>query len=83
MTEQDLKTAVRQALARVAPETAAADLDPHVPLRDQCDLDSMDFLNFVIALHASLKVDVPEADYPNLVSLNAAVEYLAKRLGVS
>jgi acyl carrier protein len=80
MTEQDLKTAVRQALARVAPETAAADLDPHVPLRDQCDLDSMDFLNFVIALHKATGVNVPETDYTQIASLDAAVAYLRARV---
>jgi hypothetical protein len=51
------------------------------PFRQEFDLDAMDFLNFVIALHASLNVDVPEADYPKLATLNGAVEYLADRLG--
>jgi hypothetical protein len=44
------------------------------------DLDSMDVLNFMIALHASLGVDVPESDYVTLASLNSAVDYLADRL---
>ena len=49
-------------------------------LRDALDLDSMDFLNFVIALHGSLGVDVPEGDYVKLATLNGAVDYLAGRL---
>ena len=44
--------------------------------RDQSDIDSMDFLNFVIGLHKELKVEIPEADYPKLASLNSGVEYL-------
>jgi acyl carrier protein len=80
MTEQDLTTVVRQALARVAPETAATDIDPAVPIREQCDLDSMDFLNFVIALHKATGVNVPETDYPQIASLDAAVAYLRARV---
>jgi acyl carrier protein len=83
MTRDAIREAVVKALTSVAPEINGSSLDPNIPFRQEFDLDSMDFLNFVIALHASLKVDVPEADYPNLMSLNAAVEYLAKRLGVS
>jgi acyl carrier protein len=50
---------------------------PDVPFRDQLDLDSMDYLNFVIALHAALGVEIPEADYPKLATLEACVDYLA------
>jgi acyl carrier protein len=83
MTRDAIRETVVQALTSVAPEIDGSSLDPDIPFRQEFDLDSMDFLNFVIALHASLKLDVPESDYPKLVSLNAAVEYLAKRLGVS
>jgi acyl carrier protein len=48
-----------------------------VDLRDQLDIDSMDFLNFVIALHERLGVDVPERDYPQLATFDGCVEYLA------
>ena len=50
------------------------------PLRDQVDLDSIDFLNFLIRLHEILGVDVPEADYGKLVTLNDFVAYLRARL---
>ena len=53
------------------------------PLRDQLDIDSFDFLNVVIRLHDKLGVDVPEADYQKLVSLDSAIGYLASRLGVA
>jgi acyl carrier protein len=64
----------------VAPEIDAALLDANVPLRDQVDLDSMDFLRFVIQLHQEMGIDVPEADYPKLASLAGAIDYIAGRL---
>ena len=54
-----------------------------VPLRDQLDIDSFDFLDVVIRLHDKLGVDVPEADYQNLATLDSAIDYLASRLGTS
>ena len=53
------------------------------PLRDQLDIDSFDFLNVVIRLHDKLDVDVPEADYQKLATLDAAIDYLASQLGAS
>ena len=76
MTDDEIRAALFEALLSVAPETDTADLDPKVDLREQCDLDSMDFLNFVFALHKSLGVDIAEADYPNVMSIEKAVEYL-------
>lgn len=50
-------------------------------MRDQPDIDSMDFLNFVIGLHKELKVEIPEADYPKLATLDGCVNYLASFRG--
>jgi acyl carrier protein len=83
MTREAIGEAVVKALTSVAPEIDPSSLRPDEAFRQEFDLDSMDFLNFVIALHASLKVDVPEADYPKLATLNGAVDYLASRLGTS
>jgi acyl carrier protein len=83
MTRDAIRGAVVKALTSVAPEVDPSSLAADASFRQELDLDSMDVLNFVIALHASLDVDVPEADYPKLASLNAAIEYLANRLGVS
>ena len=52
-----------------------------VPLRDQVDLDSMDWLNFLVALHAKLGIDIPEADYGRLVTLDGVVLYARMKLG--
>jgi acyl carrier protein len=79
MTRDAIRDAVIKALTSVAPEIDPSTLDPDVEFRQEIDLDSMDFLNFVIALHASLDVDVPEADYPKLATLNRAIDYLASR----
>ncbi|HLG57566.1 MAG TPA: phosphopantetheine-binding protein [Vicinamibacterales bacterium] len=83
MTREAIREAVMRALTSVAPEIDPSSLSPEEPFRQEFDLDSMDFLNFVIALHASLNVDVPEADYSKLATLNGAVDYLAHRLGAS
>jgi acyl carrier protein len=87
MTPEEIRTHVVAALTRVAPELRAGGgagalaLRRDAPLRDQVDLDSMDFLNFVVALHERLGIDIPEADYPRLSSLDAIAEYLEARLG--
>ncbi len=80
MTPAEIRQKVAQALAGVAPEIDAASLRPDVALRDQVDLDSMDFLRFVVELHRQVGVDVPEADYQKLATLGGAVDYLASRL---
>lgn len=77
MTREEIRAAVLRTLGEIAPEADLATLAPDVPFRDQLDLDSMDHLNFVIALHAALQVEIPEADYPRLATLDACVEYLA------
>jgi acyl carrier protein len=58
----------------------ATSIRSDVPLRDQVDIDSMDFLNFLIELNHDLHVDVPEVDYAQLRTLDTAVPYLAARL---
>lgn len=75
----DVRAAVLGALSSVAPEMDASTLDPRQPLRDQLELDSMDFLNFVIAVRAALGVDVPERDYAKIATLDACVDYLTSR----
>ena len=80
MTRDEIANLVRGALTSVAPEAESQPLDPDAEFRDQMDLDSMDFLNFVIALHEATGVDIPERDYPQLASLNGCTDYLAARL---
>ena len=80
MTPDQLREKVLDALASVAPEIADIDVDPALPIRDQLDIDSMDFLNFVVALHTALGVEVPEQDYPQIASIDACADYLAAKL---
>jgi acyl carrier protein len=83
MTRDEIRMAVLEALTDVAPEADAQHLRGDVPIRDQVDLDSFDFLNFMIGLHKELGLDVPEVDYPRLATLEGAVEYVAGRLAAS
>lgn len=80
MTPDQIRAAIVAALQTVAPEIDASQIRPNVGLRDQFDIDSMDFLNFIIALHKALQIDIPETDYPQLATLERGVEYIAKRL---
>jgi len=79
MSADDVRGEVIAALKSIAPELEEAELDPARPLRDQIDLDSMDWLNVIVALHERLKVDIPEADYAKLVTLEDLVAYLRAR----
>lgn len=76
---QALRATVLRCLGEVAPEVDPAAVEPGVPLREQLDLDSMDVLNFAIALHRATGIDVPEVDYPKLATLDGCVAYLAAR----
>ena len=80
MNEQELRAVVIATLKTIAPEVEEGDLRPDRPLRNQVDLDSMDWLNFLIGLHEKLKVDIPEADYAKLVTLGDVLDYLKKKL---
>lgn len=80
MTEAEIRALVLEQLGNIAPEADLSAIDPEAPLRDELDIDSMDFLNFVIALHEKLKVDIPEPDYPKLATINGAVGYLGGKL---
>lgn len=77
MTTDELRATVLRVLGEIAPEAELTRLHPEQSLRDQVDLDSMDFLNFVIGLHHTLGVDIPESDYPKLATLEGCVQYLA------
>jgi acyl carrier protein len=78
--ETRLRAAVLETLQRVAPEISQDELAPAQPLRDQVDLDSMDWLNFLVGLHQRLGVEIPEADYRKLVTLDDLVAYLRTRI---
>jgi acyl carrier protein len=78
MNPTDVSAVVRDELGRIAPEVEFDTIDPAGDLREQIDIDSMDFLNLVTALHERLGVDIPEADYPRLETLGGIIDYLGK-----
>jgi acyl carrier protein len=80
MSDIDIRTAVQEELNNIAPEIDLATVDPAADLREALDIDSMDFLNFITAIHHRLSVDVPELDYPKLITLDGAVKYLEAKL---
>lgn len=67
-------------LAQVAPEADLASLGLDAELRVELDIDSMDFLNFVVGIDERTGVDIPERDYPQLSTLNGCIEYLTRRM---
>jgi acyl carrier protein len=79
MDAGELRAVVLEELARIAPELEPSALSAARPLRDQVDLDSMDWLNFLVGLHERLKVDIPEADYAELGTLEQLVAYLERK----
>jgi len=80
MTRDDINAVLIDELGRIAPEADAINLDPDADLREELDIDSMDFLNLVTALTQRLAIDIPEIDYPKLATLGHALDYLMQRL---
>jgi acyl carrier protein len=66
-------------LGEIAPEADLTQIKPQVSFREQLDIDSMDFLNFAIGLSKELGVEVPEADYPKVASLDGCVKYVMEK----
>ncbi|MDP4033987.1 MAG: acyl carrier protein [Pseudorhodobacter sp.] len=81
MTHDDIRRAFLDDLVSVAPDIDPASVRDGDHLQDDLEIDSMDFLNLVAALHKRFGLDIPEADYPHLATPGAAVRYLAGHLG--
>ena len=80
MTEEEVVIAVKDIIQTVAPDEDVSSLDPAVRLREQIDLDSMDFLDIVMELRKLYGVQVPEEDYKELATLDGCVRYLHPKL---
>lgn len=80
MNQNKIKSAVLTELYAIAPELEDEEIVADINFRDQFDFDSMDFLNFVTGLHQSLGIDIPEADYSQLLNLNACINYIESKL---
>ena len=79
MTPADARQLLERLLHQIAPEVDLADVDLDAPLQEELDLDSMDFLNLVTAVHDETGLEIPESDYPRLGSAQGFVDYLAAR----
>ena len=82
MTREEITQSVLAALTDVAPEIDPAAIRTDLGLRDQTDLDSMDSLNFLIAVHEQLHVDISEADWARLQTIDELVEFITPRVAV-
>ena len=80
MTNEEIKELILDIIEDIDDEAEFDDLNPDEPLRDQLDLDSMDFLDIVMELRKRHQLQIPEEDYPQLASLNSCVTYLAPLL---
>jgi acyl carrier protein len=80
MNQSDIRAMLLEELSSIAPDINLEDVDPGADLREALDIDSIDFLNFVTAIHHRLGVDIPEIDYPKLVTLEGAISYLRAKL---
>lgn len=79
MIRPEIRATVLRVLGDVAPEADLTTLSGDVPFREQLDLDSMDLLNVAVGLHAALGVEIPEADYHKVATLDGCVAYLESR----
>ena len=77
MTNDDARALLARLLHRIAPEVDLADAADGESLQEAFDLDSMDFLNLVTALHDDAGIDIPEADYPKVGTIGTFIAYVA------
>ncbi len=76
LTDTEARELLRTTLHRVAPEADLDQVGPDETIQEALDLDSIDFLNLVVALHEATGVDIPERDYPELTTVERCVAYL-------
>ncbi|HVI92597.1 MAG TPA: acyl carrier protein [Anaeromyxobacter sp.] len=79
MTREEIREVVLSILAGIAPEIDVEEIRPGADLRDELDIDSMDFLRFLVRVEERLGVSVPEKDYPRVRTLASCVAYLEER----
>ncbi|MFI4949386.1 MAG: acyl carrier protein [Alphaproteobacteria bacterium] len=78
MSDVKARSMIVDILGGIAPEGDFAILSGGEDLREALDLDSMDFMNFIVALHERAGIDIPEADYPKFRTLDGAIAYLSR-----
>jgi acyl carrier protein len=79
ITKEEIQKELLDIIKEIAPDEDISKVKPDVPLKEQLDLDSMDFLDIVMELRKKYHIEVPEADYKRLESLDSCAEYLADK----
>jgi acyl carrier protein len=77
MTHEEARAAVATALSDIAPEVDLKDIRGDRPLRDQAEIDSFDFINFLVRLHELTGIEIPESDYDRIRTLDQLLAYLS------
>ena len=80
MNAEEIRQVVLDILARIAPDEDLTDIKDEIPFRDQMELDSMDFLDIVMELRKQYRIQIPEEDYENLISMSSTVTFLTPML---
>lgn len=79
-TLDEIRNSVLHVLHQIVPEADLQSLNPDVNLRNEMDIDSMDFFRFMLKLHEELNIDIPESDYKKLATLNKCIEYINAKI---
>ena len=80
MTEQEIKSVLMEIVAEIIPDEDLTDLKDDIPIREQVELDSMDFLDIIMELRKRYGIEVPEDDYTQLATIDSSVTYLEPRM---
>jgi len=80
-SESELRSTVLELLSQVAPDSDPNAIDPDASIQDQLDIDSIDFLNFIMSVHERTGIDIAERDYTKVATVNDCVRYLAGKAG--
>jgi acyl carrier protein len=80
MTKEQIRASVLEIIGQITPDEDLSNLKGDIPLREQVELDSMDFLDIIMELRKRYGIEVPESDYTQLATLDGSVAYLEPRM---
>ncbi len=83
MKKEDLRNVIVNIIAKIEPDGDINTIEDSAPLRDQLELDSMDFLDIVLEIRKRYKIKIPEEDYPELQTMDSTINYLLPKLSPS
>ncbi|HUX48341.1 MAG TPA: acyl carrier protein [Dehalococcoidia bacterium] len=80
MTKEEIKSVLMEIVAEIIPDEDLTNLKGDIPIREQVELDSMDFLDIIMELRKRYSIEVPEDDYMQLATIDSSVAYLEPRM---